>query len=218
MPGYYIHFATANKKNLKNRSFVCGLEMPDLLKHYLKKNGIEGAKLKYDKLKTPDMPDFSYFEKRLLEKEEFDRPTGMHYGSSSKPDIKFFWNSLTKEEKSNPFFLGYLWHLLGDHLIYKKLNLTERMKQNIKLENSDVETETDILHTDWDKINNLVKNNYPYIIIPKEICNLSIISFIKEGKTKYANWHVIKESIDYLKQFDIANLDTDVLIEEVLNR
>ena len=36
MPGYYIHLASSNEKALKNRSFVLGVEAPDMLKKHVK--------------------------------------------------------------------------------------------------------------------------------------------------------------------------------------
>ena len=36
MPGYYVHLAVSNKEVRKDRSFVLGVEIPDLLKKYVK--------------------------------------------------------------------------------------------------------------------------------------------------------------------------------------
>ena len=36
MPGYYIHLATITGKSAQNRSFVCGVETPDILKKPMK--------------------------------------------------------------------------------------------------------------------------------------------------------------------------------------
>ncbi len=121
MPGYYVHLAASNYIARNNRSFVCGLETPDLLKKYYKLYGLAGVREKYKKLKTEDMPDFTYFETRVQQKETMENNNGLHYGLSSRPDVVSYWNSLTNDQKQNPFYIGYLWHLLTDLLMYKYL-------------------------------------------------------------------------------------------------
>ena len=70
MPGYYVHFASCNPKCLKNRSFVCGVETPDLLKKYYSLYGINGTKEKYNEIKQVDMPKFDVFEERIVQKSQ----------------------------------------------------------------------------------------------------------------------------------------------------
>lgn len=66
MPGYLIHLASCQTKLLKNRSFVLGVEAPDLLKKYYKMTkDINEVQKKYETLKTEDMPDFERLSKRI---------------------------------------------------------------------------------------------------------------------------------------------------------
>ena len=118
MPGYSAHLAATKKESRENISFLIGVEMPDILKAFVRKYTLEGARQKYNEIKTKDMPDFSYFEKRVQEKDD-KLEKGMHYGSSDVPNIHSFWDSLTIEEKNNPFYRGYLWHLLTDFYAYQ---------------------------------------------------------------------------------------------------
>ena len=64
MPGYYLHFAACGGDLLKNRSFVCGVEAPDILKKHLKicDGNLKKARAMYDAMRTGDMPDYSEFE------------------------------------------------------------------------------------------------------------------------------------------------------------
>ena len=62
MPGYYAHLATVNPVVSKNRSFIYGVEMPDLLKDYYYLYGFDYTKEKYNSIQTIDMPNFSLFE------------------------------------------------------------------------------------------------------------------------------------------------------------
>lgn len=106
MPGYYVHLAACKPEARKSISFVHGVEAPDILKKYFKLYGISGAKSKYNNLlKTTNMPDFQKFEKRIQQKEVMGAGTGLHYGLSSKPDTKLCWDSLSEEEKNQPFTL-----------------------------------------------------------------------------------------------------------------
>ena len=116
MPGYYVHLASCNKEARKNRSFVCGVEVPDLLKKYYQLYGLEGTKEKYNLIKTPEMPDFKVLSPRVQQQETNLGQDGMHYGWSSNPDYKCFLNNLSDSDKNNPFYRGYLWHLLTDLL------------------------------------------------------------------------------------------------------
>ena len=105
MPGYYLHLAACGGKLLENRSFVLGVEAPDILKKHLKDadGDIEKARAKYDSLRTGDMPDYSDFEVRVQQKESRGKREGMHYGKSSSTNVKAFWNSLTEEQKKQAF-------------------------------------------------------------------------------------------------------------------
>ncbi len=222
MPGYYVHLAASNKTARKNRSFVCGVEIPDLLKYYVKTYTLAEAKKKYDKIKTEDMPNFSFFEKRVQQVEKSNNSDGMHYGWSSNPDIFSFWNSLTNEQKQNPFFIGYLWHLLTDLLIYKHLNIDSIFNDLKKLHFNDdnlselINIERDKIHSDWDKINVKLRKNYSDVVIPEEIRELEIIKYI-EGKTYYVDWNIIQKLIEFLQKFDPMKQDIDIIIEEVMN-
>lgn len=132
MPGYYVHLAASNKKARKNRSFVIGVETPDLLKKYLVLFGLDGAREKYNSIKTIKMPDFSYFETRVQQTENNINTDGMHYGWSSNPDIMCYWDSLTKNERNNPFYIGYLWHLLTDLFMYKYLDIENKFNRFVE--------------------------------------------------------------------------------------
>lgn len=222
MPGYYVHLAASNKTLRKNRSFVCGVEIPDLLKYYVKTYTLAEAKKKYDKIKTEDMPDFSFFEERVQQKEISNSNCGMHYGLSSNPDIFSFWNGLTNKQKQNPFFIGYLWHLLTDLLMYRHLNIDSIFNDLKKLHSNDdnlselINIERDKIHSDWDKINVKLRKNYSDVVIPEEIQELGIIKYI-DGKTYYVDWNIIQELIDFMQKFDPINQDIDIIIEEVMN-
>lgn len=223
MPGYYVHLAASNKLARKNRSFVCGVEMPDLLKYYVKTYTLDEAKQKYDKIKTQDMPDFSFFEERVQQKEISNSNWGMHYGLSSNPDIFSFWNSLTDSQKQNPFFIGYLWHLLTDLLIYKHLDI-DTIFTNLKKEhlndsnlNELINIERDKLHSDWDKINVKLKKNYPDVVIPQEILELKIVKYIDDEQTFYVDWNLMKTLIDFMQVFDPLNQDINKIIGHIMN-
>lgn len=224
MPGYYLHLAACNSQARNNLSFLRGVEAPDILKKYFKLYGIEGAKEKYDSLKTTDMPEFEVLEKRIQEKETYGIPDGLHYGLSSKPDVTFFWESLSTAEKENPFYKGYLWHLLTDLLMYSKLDIDSKFSAFVEKHKNDKnfeelsKGEVKALHSDWDKTNAKVRDTYPDVSLPKEVLELGVVKFIEDDNLHYVDWEVLKENIDFLRGFDPLNENLDSIIAEILKK
>lgn len=222
MPGYYIHLAGVNKKLRNNRDFIIGVEAPDLLKKYYNLYGLDGARDKYNSIKTMAMPDFSKFEERVQQVENSLNNNGMHYGTSSNPDIWYYWNSLDAREQINPFFIGYLWHLLEDLLIYKYLDIDKKSKllmerfKDAKDFKELMKIERDNLHKDWDKTNAMVRKEYPDVVLTPEVIELDVIHFIDCEQTKYIDWNIIKIIIDYFRlvnplEDNIINIINDIM-------
>ena len=217
MPGYYLHFAACGGDSLKNRSFVLGVEAPDILKKHVKVcGGIEAAHAKYDSLRTNEMPEYSELQSRILQKERADSNEGLHYGLSSKPDIMACWSGLSEKQKTNPFYRGYVWHLLTDAIMYGRLNIDAKfMKVLQELEEVKMR-ERKKLHADWDKTNALVRDTYPEITLPEEVQELGVVQFIEEGDLVYVDWHILKDTIEYLRTFDPLYGNMNSIIEDVL--
>ena len=223
MPGYYLHFAACGRDSLKNRSFVLGVEAPDILKKHVKVcGGIEAAHAKYDLLRTSEMPEYFELQPRILQKERADSNEGLHYGLSSKPDIRACWLGLTETQKANPFYRGYVWHLITDAIMYGRLDIDAKFMKVLKKNevNPNLEEvkmyERKKLHADWDKTNALVRDTYPEITLPNEVKELGVVQFIEEGDLVYVDWHILKDTIDYLRTFDPLSDDMDSIIEEVM--
>ncbi len=224
MPGYYIHLAACREHSLENRSFVLGVEAPDILKKHVKVyGGIDAARAKYDELRTNEMPEYSELQPRIQQKEKANSNDGLHYGLSSQPDVKACWYGLSNEQKVNPFYRGYVWHLLTDAIIYRRLNIETKFVKVLK-ENQDYQDieafwkgEIKKLHIDWNKINVLVRDTYPEVSLTDEIKELGVVQFITDGELVYVDWPLIKETIDYLRTFDPLNDNMESIIENVLN-
>ncbi len=223
MPGYYLHLASCETHCLENRSFVLGVEAPDILKKHVKFcGGIEGAHAKYDSLRTSEMPDYSELLPRIQQKESANSSDGLHYGLSSNPDVRACWLGLSKKQKDNPFYRGYVWHLLTDAIMYGRLNIDAKF-QKVLTENQgqqDVEVlkkeEVKKLHADWDKTNARVRETYPGVSLPDEVKELGVVQFITEGDLFYVEWPLLKETIEYLRTFDPLNGNMEKIIVEVL--
>ena len=223
MPGYYLHFAACGGDSLKNRSFVLGVEAPDILKKHVKVcGGIEAAHAKYDSIRTSEMPEYCELQTRILQKERADSNEGLHYGLSSKPDIRACWSGLSETQKANPFYRGYVWHLITDAIMYGRLNIDAKFmkvlqenKGNPNLEEVKM-NEREKLHADWDKTNALVRDTYPEVTLPDEVKELGVVQFIEEGELVYVDWHILKDTIDYLRTFNPLGGDMDSIIEDVL--
>ena len=224
MPGYYLHFAACGGKSLENRSFVLGVEAPDILKKHLKVcGGIEAARAKYESIRTDDAPEYHEFEIRVQQKETHGSTDGLHYGRSSSPDIKAFWYGLSENQKNNPFYRGYAWHLLTDAIMYGRLDIDAKfqkfLEENQGLDNIDELRKVEVkkLHTDWDKTNACVREAYPEISLPEEVKELGVVQYITEGELVYVDWRVLKDTIKYLRSFDPINGDMAAIIETVLS-
>ncbi len=224
MPGYYIHLASCNTEALSNRRFVLGVEAPDLLKKYYKTYGeVEKVFAKYESLLLYRFPDLIRLKQRILQKEKSGCTDGLHYGLSSTPNVIAFWCSLNKNEKIDPFWRGYAWHLLTDAIMYGRLNIDDKFRKALEI-NKDAPNieqlkiiEVNRLHEDWDRTNAKVRNTYPEVTLPKEIEELSIVKFIEEGDLVYVDWHIVKSTIEYLRSFDQMYGNMDSIIVEVLN-
>lgn len=208
MSGYYLYLAACSKRN--DISFVRGVEAPDLLKKYLELYGLEETQKKYNFfLKTENMPDFVELEERLLQKEIKGKNFGMHYGRSSCPNVLFFWSCLTSEQHENPFWRGYLWHLVIDYKVHKVLKNTETLllsKEEVKQ-----------LQMDWGRVNARISDCYPCLALTPEIHQLGVVDFIYDDKPiAYIDWDALKQTIDYLRGFDPLNGDIEKIIAEVI--
>lgn len=224
MPGYYLHLAACGGHALENRSFVLGVEAPDILKKHVKVcGGIDGARAKYESLRTDDAPDYHELEARVQQKERYGSTDGLHYGLSSSPDVKAFWNGLSEHQKSNPFYRGYAWHLLTDAIMYGRLNIDAKFQKFLEANQGvpNIEElqkgEVKKLHADWDKTNARVRDTYPEVSLPDEVKELGVVHFITEGELVYVDWALLKDTIEYLRTFDPMNGDMDVIIETVMN-
>lgn len=224
MPGYYLHLASCGGHSLENRSFVLGVEAPDILKKHVKFcGGIENAHAKYDSLRTSEMPEYCELQPRIQQKETANSNEGLHYGLSSQPDVKACWSGLTEMQKANPFYRGYVWHLLTDAIMYGRLDIDAKFQKVLDENQGHLDIgelkkgEVKKLHADWDKTNARVRDTYPEVSLPDEVKELGVVQFITEGDLVYVDWSLLKETIDYLRTFDPLNGDMESIIENVLN-
>lgn len=219
MPGYYIHLAVCNNEALKERAFVLGVEAPDMLKKHLKLFGKEEALKKYETLKVDCMPDYEKIKTRIYQKEFRDRTDGLHYGVSSNPNIKEYWNSLSHKEKSNPFYIGYLWHLITDKLIYKELDLDMKFRCALNNYSGDNIEEfkkirKENLHKDWDKTNELIRLKYK-VDLTAEIRELNVVGFNKDAYLTYVDYDLICKVIDRLRKINPLKYDLDTFLNTI---
>ena len=129
----------------------------------------------------------------------------MHYGSSDVPNIRSFWDRFTIEEKNNPFYRGYLWHLLTDFYAYQTLKIFSGVDINL-------------LHADWDRINVYIKKAYPDLEMTKEIKELNLLSYIDDNVFNYVDPVKMMQIIEYLNKFDMLNGDPSAIISEITNK
>ena len=224
MPGYYVHFAAGGGDTLKNRSFVLGVEAPDILKaHFKICGGIESAWAKYESFRTEDAPDYHELEARVQQKERYGSTDGLHYGVSSLPDVRAFWNGLSEQQKRMNFYKGYAWHLLTDAIIYGRMNIDAKFQRFLEANQgvSNIEElkkrEVKKLHDDWDKTNARIRDIYPEISLPDEVKELGVVQFINEGELVYVDWDIFEYTIEYMRSFDPINGDMNFIIETILN-
>ena len=222
MGGYNFHRSTASG-NL-SPEFIAGLFAPDIMKKWYKIWGLDGAYKKYNMIRTDKMPEFEEFSERVQQQEVCGKADGMHYGKSSLPNIMAFWNGLTKKQRENAFYKGYVWHLLGDALMYKRLDIDAKFLE-FKKANKDKpnfealrKAEVEKLHDDWDKTNVLIRDSYPDVVLPDWVTELGVVKYLTKGTLVYVNWSVLKDTIDYLRQFNPMSDDMENIIETVIKK
>lgn len=217
MPGYYIHFAACKPEARNNLVFLRGVEAPDILKKHFRMYGIDGACEKYNSLKISNMPDYKTLEARIQQKEKIGSIDGLHYGVSSQPNVLAFWQSLSNQEKENPFYKGYLWHLITDVVVYAMLNIDKKFEQVIRQTppNVDIDelkkSETKKLHNDWDRLNACVRDRYPDVVLTPEVIELGVVNYIEDKNFSYVDPKVVFKVIDYLRSFNPLDADENII-------
>ena len=209
-------------ESLNNRSFVLGVEAPDMLKKHVKFfNGLDGARAKYNALRTNDMPEYNELMERILQKETADSSDGLHYGLSSNPDVRACWANLSESQRANPFYRGYVWHLISDKAIYARQRIDDKFREVMQASRNNPniaelqKSEVQKLHRDWDRTNALVRDTYG-VALTDEVKELGVVQFIDEGELNYIDWAILKDTIDWLRTFDPLD-DMNIIIERVLN-
>lgn len=231
MHSYFQYWASACPEAKQVRAFVIGLEIPDLLKDYRKKykNGLAEANAVYKTLQeeTNGLPDFSkYFSERLMQKERLGSSFGMHFGKKSCPNVKAFWNWVPDSEKANPFWRGYLWHLISDRVINPRLNINQKIKtlsETKKISQKELgtfmqEEVTPILEKDLNKVNILLSDAYSDVQMTPEVEELGItLHAYPDMELSLIDWNVFIQSIDWLRSYDPLASNIDDTIEEILS-
>lgn len=213
MPGYYIHYAACIPESRENLSFLRGVEAPDILKKHFRMYGADGAREKYNSMKTPEMPEYETLVERIQQKEKIGSLDGLHYGVSSQPGVWQFWKSLSKDDKTNPFYKGYFWHLITDLLVYDMLGIDEKFQRVIEQNNGKVDieelkkSETKKLHDDWDRLNARVREHYPDVILSPEVIELDVVKFIVGGRFAYVDPQAVFKAINNLRKFNPLTTD-----------
>ncbi len=224
MLGYYVYFACCPTKALGNRSFVSGVEAPDLLKKYYEiYNGSKGAAIRFNRWRGRYTPEYKELEKRVEQKKSIGSTDGLHYGLSTNPDVRVYWDGLdeVKKAKFETFYRGYVWHLLTDKLIYNRLDIEKKLKKELEENKEHVsrrrlkKMQAKKLRNDWRIVNSLIKKTYPDVKLPYEIRSINLVKYA-EGELVYVDWEVLKKTIDYLRAFDSLNGDMDRIIKKVL--
>lgn len=231
MHSYFPYWASACPEAKQVRAFVIGLEIPDLLKDYRKKykNGLAEANAVYEALQkeTDGLPDFSkYFSERLMQKERLGSSFGMHFGKKLCPNVKAFWNWVPDSEKANPFWRGYLWHLISDRVINPRLNINQKIKtlsETKKISQKELgtfmqEEVTPILEKDLHKVNILLSDAYSDVQMTPEVEELGItLHAYPDMELSFIDWNVFIQSVGWLRSYDPLAPNIDDTIEEILS-
>ena len=223
MAGYYVHLSMCGGQTLNNRSFVLGVEAPDMLKKHVKFCGsLDGARAKYNALRTNEMPEYQDLMERILQKETADSSDGLHYGLSSNPDILACWESLSESQRANPFYRGYVYHLISDKAIYARQRIDDKFREVMQANRNNPniaelqKSEVQKLHNDWDRTNALVRDTYG-VSLTDEVKELGVVQFIDEGELNYIDWVILKDTIDWFRTFNPLDDDMNIIIDTVLN-
>lgn len=225
MHSYAVYLAACSPAVLDNRSFVTGCLLPNLLKAKYKSDGFEAARDFYLSCQTEDMPNFEEaFASRVRQKERFSHTSGMHFGRETFPHVNVFWGELDPSEKNNPFWKGYLWHLITDAIVNFRLGIEEKLKKCLDnqfvLTSSSYEVlqlQTRLLSEDWNKVDCKLRLLFPYIEevpVAKDL-NLFQTSSI-ERELMFLDWDVMENTLTYLRSFNPFAGHVGGMIEEIM--
>lgn len=221
MPGYLIHYAVCGGKSLQNREFVLGVEAPDILKKYYKMYGDAACKKWESICYGTSAPEYAEFALRAQQKETLASTDGLHYGVSSSPNVRLYWQSLSEMKKYRPFYRGYLWHLLTDRLLYAYLDIDSKFEKSLERYNgNDIEefrkVEVEKLHKDWDMINACIHERYLEIALTPEVEELGVVKYLAKGELTYVDEELVFALIKFMRSFDPLESEMDPIIEEIM--
>ena len=161
-----------------------------------------------------------------MQKERLGSSFGMHFGKKLCPNVKAFWNWVPDSQKANPFWRGYLWHLISDRVINPRLNINQKIKtlsETKKISQKELgtfmqEEVTPILEKDLHKVNILLSDAYSDVQMTPEVEELGItLHAYPDMELSFIDWNVFIQSVGWLRSYDPLAPNIDDTIEEILS-
>ena len=199
MPGYKVHDATGDPEKMGNLSYRKGLNAPDYFKGgYIRThkdyiNYFEGCEFN-------EIISYDEFSEISKNPHLMDNPH-----ETRNPSIIRFVN-LPYVDLQNPFWQGYLVHLVGDKMFYgseKYMNFTKFEADIANIQKK--EEAFRLLHNDWDVTNAIVEEEFHIPLLP-EIEDLGIVGYMR-GDTAYINANSI---IDFIREVRKITKNMDI--------
>ena len=235
MPGAKVHDATGTKEKMGNILYRIGLNAPDDLKGLPKYYGndiqqlinqyISQYKLSNEEIielptveQLETLKNITHLAPPTFSKKNGERIMVQHTDRAELKEIirgrcsKF--GDLSFIDLNNPFWQGYVTHLVGDRIIYGSSNCVNMKKffEDSKNPNIGPENARERLHRDWDCVNQIIEDKFGIKILP-HIEAKGVVKYIEDIPT-YVNVDELLKAIEIIRDIT-SEMEINTIIKKV---
>lgn len=234
MPGAKVHDATGSKEKMENIIYRIGLNAPDDLKGLSKYFGGKPQQLidiysQYtlsyeEKMKLPtveqlkSLKNITHLAPPVFNKKNGKKTITQHTDRAELEEIIQGKNSkfgdLSFIDLNNPFWQGYVTHLVGDKIVYGTPNCINMKKFIEDSKNLTIgpENARARLHKDWDCINQILQDKFEIKVLP-HIEAKGVVKYI-EGIPTYVNVDELLKTIEIVRDIT-SEMEMNIIIKKV---
>lgn len=234
MPGAKVHDATGTKEKMTSILYRLGLNAPDDLKGLSKYYGDNPQQLvdRYSQYQLSDeekrmlptakqlnfLRNITHLTPPIFKEKNGKKTIVQHTDRAELAEIlqgkgsKF--GDLSFMDLNNPFWQGYVTHLVGDRIVYGTDDCVDMTKfvEDSKNPSIGPEEARTRLHADWDCINQILEDEFGIDILP-HIEEKGIVKYIDDVPT-YVNRDALIDAIDTVRGIT-SEMDMKSIVEKV---
>lgn len=234
MPGAKVHDATGTKEKMVSLLYRIGLNAPDDLNGLSRYYGNDVQQLinRYSQYKLSDKEKMRLpTEKQLKVLKNITHLTPPVFSEKNGEKIMVQYTDRAELEEiiqgknskfgdlsfidlNNPFWQGYVTHLVGDKIIYGSSDCVdmEKFKKDSNDQTIGYENARARLHKDWDCVNQILQDKFGIKILP-HIEEKGVVKYI-EGVPTYVNTEALLKAIENIRDIT-SEMEMNTIIKKV---